>query len=77
MAYRSVHDGGCWYCLNDSGDMNFCDEFDCYIHIECLTERIKGTDLTVDRETKIIAEEFKGIPAVSEAMDKAQSPSRS
>jgi hypothetical protein len=27
---------GCWFCHQKDGDLNFCFEFDTYLHLECL-----------------------------------------
>lgn len=33
--------GGCWFCLNDEGEMLFDTEFDTWIHEECLRSELK------------------------------------
>ena len=52
-------DGGCWYCHTDDGDMLFSSEFDCFLHAECLVERIKSDKK--DLETEIFTREFREV----------------
>lgn len=47
-------DGGCWFCEKKSEDMLFCDEFDTYVHDECVREKLKEGDF----EAKIMAIEL-------------------
>jgi hypothetical protein len=52
--------GGCWFCL-DTENMDkekvFCNEFDCYLHIECLKKELeKNPD---NREAQIMKVEFE------------------
>lgn len=51
----------CWYCgygSRQDNPLQVCCEFDCLLHLTCLREAI--ATLTVDdRETPIIAEEFR------------------
>jgi hypothetical protein len=51
------HDGGCWYCSTDDGEMVFCHEFDTFLHLECLKEELKDADPD-NLELQIIAREF-------------------
>lgn len=58
-------DEDCWYCQgwilpNQNGPLLHCEEFDCLLHLRCLQEAINQHDPN-DRETPIIAEEFKDL----------------
>lgn len=57
MANVGAHNGGCWYCGEDTGELLFCSEFDTYLHLECLRKQVNLFDID-DIETRIIAREF-------------------
>ena len=60
MAKVSPQDGGCWYCKTDDPPLTFCFEFDTFIHIDCIKEKIKErtADHEIDPELEIICREF-------------------
>jgi hypothetical protein len=60
MANVGAHNGGCWYCGDDQGDMLFSFEFDTNLHLECLRKQISYHDID-DTETRIMAREFKDV----------------
>ncbi len=31
-------DGGCWFCHTTTEPLEFCWEFDCYVHLDCIDE---------------------------------------
>lgn len=49
-------DGGCWYCYDDQGWMQFSLEFDTYVHADCIRRHIEVSGL--DDEAKILAREI-------------------
>lgn len=49
---------GCWFCRKATPPLYVCCEFDTFIHMECLKQAV-ATMQPDDRETAIIAEEFK------------------
>lgn len=61
------NNGGCWFChKRDKRLMCFCDEFDTFLHKECLLEawsKYKRESFGIDRELEIIAKEF-GLPGI-------------
>ena len=52
------NNGGCWFCHEKNGDLQFCCEFDTYLHIECLL-LAKQTDDPENRELQIMLREFE------------------
>lgn len=59
MAKVGAVRGGCWYCGDDEGILDFSCEFDTYLHMECLQDRLSHCmDLELDLELKIIAREL-------------------
>lgn len=50
---RDPNDGGCWFCMEDDGDMLFSMEFDAWFHEECLLKALTEHD----PEAEIIARE--------------------
>ena len=53
-------DGGCWFChTNDEKEWLFCNEFDTYVHVDCLEGQFKqAVESGTDPETAIILQEF-------------------
>ena len=58
--YAKPQFGGCWYCYKNTPQLVFCNQFDTYIHIQCIMERKKELERSgeSDPEFKLIAEEF-------------------
>jgi hypothetical protein len=50
--------GGCWYCHGVRGVLYFSTEFDCYLHLECLKNRLEK--YPEDPEAQIFSREFAG-----------------
>lgn len=52
--------GGCWYCGIKDDKLTFCREFDTFIHVKCIKERIRQCyeENIEDEECEIIAAEF-------------------
>ena len=52
---RDPNDGGCWFCVEDDGEMLFSMEFDVWFHEECLHDTLAEHD----PEAEIIENEYK------------------
>lgn len=56
----SPNKGGCWYCWIADNKLVFCNEFDTYIHIDCIKAQLAALPPgTEDPELAVIAAEFK------------------
>ena len=50
--------GGCWYCYKGTGDFLFSWEFDTFIHLQCILDRIDKGIRHDDFELLIFIREF-------------------
>jgi hypothetical protein len=40
----SPTEGGCWFCHRNDGELVFEDEFDTFVHINCIRVALKDSD---------------------------------
>lgn len=50
--------GGCWYCHTNDPPLDFCFEFDTFVHIQCIERELNRPNSQHNPELEIIAKEF-------------------